>query len=188
MVCTALLATMTANAFIRLLTAADAPAYKTLHDTVLHSAPEAFVSDLAGALVRPAQAYVQRFGSIASGRFFLGAFCSDAAAPMLGCVGCERALYPQQRHSGELVGLMVAPAAQRQGLGWALLQQCLALAAQVPGLEQLQLSVQADNAHAMRLYERAGFTAWGREPRALRVGCAYHDKVHMMRLLYPTGP
>ena len=188
MVCTALLATMTANAFIRLLTAADAPAYKTLHDAVLHSAPEAFVSDLAGALVRPAQAYVQRFGSIASGRFFLGAFCSDAAAPMLGCVGCERALYPQQRHSGELVGLMVAPPAQRQGLGWALLLQCLALAAQVPGLEQLQLSVQAGNAHAMRLYERAGFTAWGREPRALRVGCAYHDKVHMMRLLYPTGP
>ena len=188
MVCTALLATMTANAFIRLLTAADAPAYKTLHDTVLHSAPEAFVSDLAGALVRPAQAYVQRFGCVASGRFFLGAFCSDAAAPMLGCVGCERALYPQQRHSGELVGLMVAPAAQRQGLGWALLQQCLALAAQVPGLEQLQLSVQAGNAHAIRLYERAGFTAWGREPRALRVGCAYHDKVHMMRLLYPTGP
>ena len=128
MVCTALLATMTANAFIRVLTAADAPAYKTLHDTVLHSAPEAFVSDLASALARPAQAYVPRFGSIASGRFFLGAFCSDAAAPMLGCVGCERALYPQQRHSGELVGLMVAPAAQRQGLGWALLQQCLALA------------------------------------------------------------
>lgn len=109
MVCTALLATMTANAFIRVLTAADAPAYKTLHDTVLHSAPEAFVSDLASALARPAQAYVPRFGSIASGRFFLGAFCSDAAAPMLGCVGCERALYPQQRHSGELVGLMVAP-------------------------------------------------------------------------------
>ena len=188
MVCTALLATMTANAFIRVLTAADAPAYKTLHDAVLHSAPEAVVSDLASALARPAQAYVPRFGCIASGRFFLGAFCSDAAAPMLGCVGCERALYPQQRHSGELVGLMVAPAAQRQGLGWALLQQCLALAAQVPGLEQLQLSVQADNAHAMRLYERAGFTAWGREPRALRVGCAYHDKVHMMRLLYPTGP
>ena len=51
MVCTALLATMTANAFIRLLTAADAPAYKTLHDTVLHSAPEAFVSDLASALI-----------------------------------------------------------------------------------------------------------------------------------------
>lgn len=117
MVCTALLATMTANAFIRLLTAADAPAYKTLHDTVLHSAPEAFVSDLASALARPAQAYVPRFGSIASGRFFLGAFCSDAAAPMLGCVGCERALYPQQRHSGELVGLMVAPPRTAPGPG-----------------------------------------------------------------------
>ena len=110
MVCTALLATMTANAFIRVLTAADAPAYKTLHDTVLHSAPEAFVSDLASALARPAQAYVPRFGSIASGRFFLGAFAhNDDPAPLLGCVGCERALYPQQRHSGELVGLMVAP-------------------------------------------------------------------------------
>ncbi len=127
MVCTALLATMTANAFIRLLTAADAPAYKTLHDAVLHSAPEAFVSDLASALARPAQAYVQRFGGVASGRFFLGAFAhNDDPAPLLGCVGCERALYPQQRHSGELVGLMVAPPRTAPGPG-------MGTAAAVPG-------------------------------------------------------
>ena len=184
MVCTALLATMTANAFIRLLTAADAPAYKTLHDTVLHSAPEAFVSDLASALARPAQAYVPRFGGIASGRFFLGAFSSDAAAPMLGCVGCERELRAKQRHSATLVGMMVAPHAQRQGMGRALLHACVAVAARVPGLEQLTLSVTASNTHVVRLYESAGFRAWGLLPRAMLVNGVAYDKLHMIRPLH----
>ena len=51
------------------------------------------------------------------------------------------------------------------------------------GLEQLTLSVTASNHHVVRLYERAGFRAWGLLPRAIVVRGAGYDQLHMVRLL-----
>ena len=133
---------------------------------------------------RPASAYAPRFGAPASGHFFLGAFHS--AGPLLGCIGCERELLPQQRHSARLVSMMVAPAAQRRGIGQQLLAACIDQATQVVGLEQLTLSVTASNHHVVRLYESAGFRAWGLLPRAIVVQGAGYDQLHMVRLLPPS--
>ena len=166
---------------IRPLTAADVLPYKSLRDEALECAPESFSSDHAASVNRPASAYAPRFGAPASGHFFLGAFAPDG--PLLGCIGCERELLPQQRHSARLVSMMVAPAAQRRGIGQQLLAACIDQATQVVGLEQLTLSVTASNHHAVRLYERAGFRAWGLLPRAVVVQGAGYDQLHMVRLL-----
>ena len=170
---------------IRPLTAADVLPYKSLRDEALECAPESFSSDHAASVNRPASAYAPRFGAPASGHFFLGAFHS--AGPLLGCIGCERELLPQQRHSARLVSMMVAPAAQRRGIGQQLLAACIEQAAQVAGLEQLTLSVTASNHHVVRLYESAGFRAWGLLPRAIVVQGAGYDQLHMVRLL-PSSP
>lgn len=169
---------------IRPLTAADVHPYKSLRDEALECAPESFSSDHAASVNRPASAYAPRFGAPASGHFFLGAFAPDG--PLLGCIGCERELLPQQRHSARLVSMMVAPAAQRRGIGQQLLAACIEQAAQVAGLEQLTLSVTASNHHVVRLYERAGFRAWGLLPRAIVVQGAGYDQLHMVRLLPPS--
>ena len=169
---------------IRPLTAADVLPYKSLRDEALDCAPEAFGADHAASVNRPASAYAPRFGAPASGHFFLGAFHS--AGPLLGCIGCERELLPQQRHSARLVSMMVAPAAQRRGIGQQLLAACIEQAAQVAGLEQLTLSVTASNHHVVRLYESAGFRAWGLLPRAIVVQGAGYDQLHMVRLLPPS--
>ena len=166
---------------IRPLTAADVLPYKSLRDEALACAPEAFGDDHAASVNRPASAYAQRFGAPASGHFFLGAFAPDG--PLLGCIGCERELLPQQQHSARLVSMMVAPAAQRRGIGQQLLAACIEQAAQVAGLEQLTLSVTASNHHVVRLYERAGLRAWGLLPRAIVVQGAGYDQLHMVRLL-----
>ena len=166
---------------IRPLTAADVLPYKSLRDEALECAPESFSSDHAASVNRPASAYAPRFGAPASGHFFLGAFAPDG--PLLGCIGCERELLPQQRHSARLVSMMVAPAAQRRGIGQQLLAACIDQAAQVAGLEQLTLSVTASNHHVVRLYESAGFRAWGLLPRAIVVQGAGYDQLHMVRLL-----
>ena len=166
---------------IRPLTAADVHPYKSLRDEALECAPESFSSDHAASVNRPASAYAPRFGAPASGHFFLGAFAPDG--PLLGCIGCERELLPQQRHSARLVSMMVAPAAQRRGIGQQLLAACIEQAAQVAGLEQLALTVTASNHHVVRLYERAGFRAWGLLPRAIVVQGAGYDQLHMVRLL-----
>ena len=73
---------------IRPLVAADAVAYKSLRDEALRTAPDAFTSDYAASVGRPAKEYAVRFGPLESGVFFLGAF--NAAGQLLGCVGCER--------------------------------------------------------------------------------------------------
>ena len=166
---------------IRPLTAADVLPYKSLRDEALECAPESFSSDHAASVNRPASAYAPRFGAPASGHFFLGAFAPDG--PLLGCIGCERELLPQQRHSARLVSMMVAPAAQRRGIGQQLLAASIEQAAQVAGLEQLTLSVTASNHHVVRLYESAGFRAWGLLPRAIVVQGAGYDQLHMVRLL-----
>ena len=170
---------------IRPLTAADVHPYKSLRDEALGCAPESFSSDHAASVNRPASAYAPRFGAPASGHFFLGAFAPDG--PLLGCIGSERELLPQQRHSARVVSMMVAPAAQRRGIGQQLLAACIHQAEQVPGLEQLTLTVTASNPHVVRLYERAGFRAWGLLPRAIVVRGVGYDQLHMVRLL-PSSP
>ena len=170
---------------IRPLTAADVHPYKSLRDEALECAPESFSSDHAASVNRPASAYAPRFGAPASGHFFLGAFAPDG--PLLGCIGSERELLPQQRHSARVVSMMVAPAAPRRGIGQQLLAACIHQAEQVPGLEQLTLTVTASNPHVVRLYERAGFRAWGLLPRAIVVRGVGYDQLHMVRLL-PSSP
>ncbi len=166
---------------IRPLVAADAVAYKALRDEALRTAPTAFTSDYESSVGRDASEYVARFGVLESGQFFLGAF--DTAGQLLGCLGCEREQRTKQRHCAVVVGMMVSPAAQRQGIGRTLVEACVQAASQVPGLTQLVLTVTASNPHVVRLYEQAGFRAWGLLPNAIVVDGVGYDKLHMLRLL-----
>jgi ribosomal protein S18 acetylase RimI-like enzyme len=168
---------------IRPLVATDAVAYKALRDEALRTAPDAFTSDYESSVGRDASEYVARFGTLESGRFFLGAF--DAADRLLGCLGCEREQRIKRRHCAVLVGMMVAPHAQRRGIGRQLIADCVAAAHSVPGLTQLVLTVTASNTHVVHLYELAGFRAWGLLPNAIIVDGVGFDKLHMVRMLRP---
>ena len=48
-------------------------------------------------------------------------------------------------------------------------------------VEQLQLTVNADNARAIKFYERHGFRTVGRIPRALLVDGRYYDELSIVR-------
>ncbi len=167
---------------IRPLVAADATAYKALRDEALRTAPDAFTSDYESSMGREASEYVARFGPLESGQFFLGAF--DAAGQLLGCLGCEREERIKQRHIATVVGTMVSPSAQRQGIGQQLVAACVEAASRVPGLTQLVLTVTASNPHVVGLYEQAGFRAWGLLPNAIVVNGVGFDKLHMVRVLH----
>ena len=170
--------------YIRFLAPADASAYKALRDALLLCAPTAFTSDHAASVVLPASQFTARLGTPEDGVFYLGAF--DAAGHLLGCVGCERAQRAKERHRANVIGMMVTPAAQGQGIGRRLLAACLAAAARMEGLQQLDLTVTAGNASAQRLYEEAGFRAWGTHPNAIVVDGVACDKVHMQLRLPPA--
>lgn len=67
------------------------------------------------------------------------------------------------------------------GIGTALMETALPLAQQM-GFEQIELEVIDGNERAMRLYERFGFQATGREPRALKYDDgSYADAILMSK-------
>ena len=92
------------------------------------------------------------------------------------------ALRPNQgrkfRHKATLWCMYVRETARGHGLGRALVDAILA-EARTQGLEQVLLTVSEGNP-AQRLYERAGFTVYGQEPRALHHDGRYVDEVQMV--------
>ena len=161
---------------IRRLVPADLPAYKDLRDEVLAAHPEAFTSDAAPE--RSHESYLSRLGldRPEGGEFTLGAWQGER---LVGAVSCEHDPRPKVVHIGHVIGMMVRSDAQGLGVGRALLDACVAEARAARGLVMLTLTVTAGNASAVHLYERAGFTRYGRLERAICVDGAYHAKDHM---------
>lgn len=84
------------------------------------------------------------------------------------------------RHSGVL-GMGVAASHRGRGLGSALLRATLD-AASANGIRRIELVVRADNAAAIRLYERHGFELEGRLRDYLTVDGVGYDALAMARL------
>ncbi len=114
----------------------------------------------------------------------LGAFLSGS---LVGMAVVAREGLRKTRHRANLYGVYVAPEARRAGVGQALLEAAVAAAGDL-GAELLDLGVNAANAPAIALYERAGFRRWGVQPRALRVEGRDHDEVWMTLELGVPGP
>jgi ribosomal protein S18 acetylase RimI-like enzyme len=166
---------------IRPLATADLADYKRLRDAMLAEHPEAFTSDAESDADKEPIDYLQRLGLDRQdgGHFLLGAWHGSR---LVGAIGCERETRLKVRHIGHVIGMMVRAEARGRGIGDQLLQACIA-GARHAGLEMLTLSVTAGNAGAVRLYERHRFVAYGSLRRALKIGSAYHDKLHMVLAL-----
>jgi RimJ/RimL family protein N-acetyltransferase len=162
---------------IRALLLTDLPAYKALRDEALRVAPDAFTSDYESSVGRPAQAYASRLGTPESGHFVLGAF--DEGGALLGSIALEREQRIKVQHCALVVGMMVAPAAQRRGVATQLIANCLMFTSENHHLEQLILTVTASNLHVVQMYERAGFVRYGLLPQAIKVDGVYYDKLQM---------
>jgi RimJ/RimL family protein N-acetyltransferase len=170
---------MSAPFSIRALVASDLPAYKQLRDECLHDFPEAFTSDYATERHRTPESYTSRLGTPNSGHCLWGAF--DVAGQLQGSIAMEkdRDPRPQRAHLATVTAVMVRQSAQRQGIAPLLIAACADAAKANPQLDQLILTVTASNTHVVRLYERAGFVAYGLLPRAICVQGQYFDKLHM---------
>ncbi len=66
------------------------------------------------------------------------------------------------------------------GIGSALTEACIACAKRA-GYEQIELAVIAANDRAIRMYDKAGFAAFGRNPRGLKSRLTGYQEVIYMR-------
>ncbi|MFI9361539.1 GNAT family N-acetyltransferase [Kitasatospora sp. NPDC053057] len=174
-------------AVIRRLGVADAEPYRAFRLTALRETPSAFTSGYAEERAKPMADTLARLAGIEHGPgALLGAFDPDGA--LVGTAGLRVKQRGQERHKATLWGMAVARPAGGRGIGGALVDRVLAVAAEDGQLRQVLLTVSEGNEPALRLYTSRGFEVWGREPRAVLVDGQAVAKLHMVRLLpEPTG-
>lgn len=143
----------------------------------MQTTPQAFGSTYAAEAALPDEHFAGRLATSA----VFGAYADDQ---IVGVIGCKRHEGVQECHKAFIWGLYVDPAFRRSGVARALLDACLQ--AVDPGVEQLLLTVVADNRPAIALYEHFDFRPYGVEPRALKSNGIYADEVLMVLLL--SGP
>jgi ribosomal protein S18 acetylase RimI-like enzyme len=105
-----------------------------------------------------------------------GAF-SDSV--LTGIVGWRRELLTQVAHKAGIWGVFVDPEWRGSGIAHTLLEAAISHAREQKVL-QIHLSVHTENVRAQRLYRSAGFTSYGQEPRAIRIGGRFYDEERMM--------
>ena len=99
---------------------------------------------------------------------------------VVGWVDVSPQMGEARAHIGTL-GIALVPGVRRQGLGERLLRTAIG-AAWAKGLTRIELSVRADNARAIALYERCGFVHEGTLRRGFCIAGQSYD-VHVMALL-----
>jgi RimJ/RimL family protein N-acetyltransferase len=161
---------------VRRLMAADAEPYRAWRLAGLSDRPEAFSASYEDEAAEPLAWFAERLEA----NVVLGGWRD--ASTLAGVAGLRLPRPGKSSHKAELWGMFVSPEARRTGLATALLAQLTERAAAV--VEELRLTVVTSNAEAVRLYEKAGFRAYGLERRALKVGGRYYDELLMsLRLL-----
>jgi ribosomal protein S18 acetylase RimI-like enzyme len=153
---------------IRLMRAADLPAYKQLRDGMLAAHPQAFTSDAATELKRDADSYRSRLSGGGDGAS-LFTLCAWLGPNLVGAISCEHEARVKVRHIAHIVGMMVSNELHGQGLGRKLLERALTLLQGEPVLELVTLNVTSSNARAIRLYEACGFRRYGRLEGAIKL-------------------
>ncbi|MGE0624144.1 MAG: GNAT family N-acetyltransferase [Pseudomonadales bacterium] len=149
--------------------------YEALRD--IYAQPNAYY----GTLQMPfpsAHTWRERLKQAATDRYSLVACIDDRPVGNIGLIPSPN---PRRRHSAG-IGMGVHDAFAGRGIGTALMNAVLDLADNWLNVRRLELTVYADNARAIRLYERSGFVAEGaHRDYAFRDG-ALVDAVAMARL------
>ena len=162
-----------ARAFLALFEALDAESEFMLYE------PGERVTTLAELRARIVQ------GRRSGRETLIGAVRLDARrrTTLDGFVGAMSGSGYRNAHALTLV-LGVRRAASGRGLGRRLLA-AIEADARDRGIRRLGLGVMANNARALRLYERAGFVREGRRRDAVRLRSGYVDEWFMGKLLGP---
>lgn len=150
---------------IRPLLPADAPLYRDIRLEGLQRHPEAFCASYEDEVQLNEAEFAVRIPSAPPDVIF-GAFIGDA---LVGVVGFHARIASKQTHRADVWGMYVRSTARCRGIAAGLISRVVQHARGIPGLERVHLTVEQNGLAARRLYEAAGFLAYGVEPKSLKV-------------------
>jgi ribosomal protein S18 acetylase RimI-like enzyme len=156
---------------IRRLQAEDVEDFRVIRLAALKKSPEMFGSFYALEVEKPLQFFADRltnctvFGAYSNGR-------------IVGVMVFKQAEGIKDAHKASLTGVFVEPEFRGQGIANALLKAVIDHGSNQ--VEQILLTVVANNDTAISLYKRFGFEPYGVEPRALKTEQGYLDEMLMV--------
>lgn len=159
------------KANIRLLSPDDWLAWKNLRLEALQNAPEAFGSSYEEE-VDFSEEYLKSYLKRST------IFGSLSGPALVGCAGFFTLKQVKMRHRGVLYSMYVQPEHRGHGIANRLVEAAIMHAKSQ--VIQLHLTCVTNNSMAIRLYEKHGFSIYGTEPRALKVGDVFYDEYLMV--------
>ena len=152
----------------------DAETFWALRLRAVREHPEAFmVSYEEDSAVPLEQVRTRLAAQSPASQLILGAFLEGR---LVGMVGLAREPLLKIAHRAHIWGMYVVPEVRGRGVGRRMLEEAIAAARNMAGVEQLHLSVLEGNGAASALYDAMGFQSYGVVKRSLRVGDRYYDE------------
>ncbi len=169
--------TMLETITIRDLGPDDAAEFWALRLKGLKEEPRAFTASYEESARESLDAVAKRLEKN-NDAFVMGSYDKNK---LIGVTGFYRYKEGQKvQHKGVIWGVYLLPEYRGKGIARRLLLEVINQCKNLPGIELLHLGVDPSNKPVVKLYESVGFTKWGSELHALKIGNEYVDEDQMV--------